>query len=564
MTAENPTYPAKGQTPTGPDQLTRFFDWIRRSGLVRGSERWLAGVCGSVAAKTGLDPMIVRGIVVVLGVLGAPVVLLYAIGWALLPNVLGRIHAEEALRGRFEPAIIAIIALLVLTIAPFNRGIWWDGVPGAWGMPDWITATLSVAWGLAVAAGIVWLIVYLVRRRQAGTTPGGPAQGGPALGGPAPYGSAPYGSTPYGSAPYGSAQGGPTPPASPDETTITTPPPPAVPPVPADLGPLTADSAAATQPTEAFPQGAPNQETPSDTSPPAAYSTQAPSSPAFSSQEYPTQGSPTHGQAAAWARQEEQNRLRADQNRAWQDQNRVRREQQLAQQSERAARWRARRPSAATTTITLGLALLAGAIAYLGYSGGEWSTGAFVFGLAMALGLVAVGIIVAGIRGRESGALGWMALLAVVALVWVGVAPQGTQFTFAGNQRWNVVSSAEDSPTGYAMVAGAPTVDLSDLDTATGRQTNGQTVDVWLGFGVTTLVLPARRPVEVEVHLLAGVVGSESTGGEPVRGGVLIRDVRTVNGTDARSVPRIRVWSLAGQVKFIGGSDAGSTLRSTP
>ncbi|WP_166791063.1 PspC domain-containing protein, partial [Cryobacterium glucosi] len=201
----NPTYPA-GPGPSGPDQLTRFFDWIRRSGMVRGADRWFAGVCGAIAGRTGLDPIIVRGIAFVLAVLGAPVLFVYAVGWALLPNALGRIHAEEALRGRFEPAMIGIGAVLLLTVVPFTRGFWWDGPPAAWGMPGWLSTSLSAAWGLAVVAGIVWLVLYLVRR--------GPGSGGSSGGGNGGgYGSGP-GERPRPTSGYGSAaDAGSTPPA---------------------------------------------------------------------------------------------------------------------------------------------------------------------------------------------------------------------------------------------------------------------------------------------------------------------------------------------------------------
>ena len=159
----------RAQTPR-PDQITRFFDWIRGSGLNRDSDRWIAGVCGGIAARTGLDPLIVRGIAVVIAVLGGPVVFAYAVGWALMPRA-GRIYAEEAVRGRFQPAMIAIGVLLVTTVVPLFRGLWWNGPTGFWAVPDWLNGIFSFGWGLAVLAGIVWLIVYLVRRaRKPGST----------------------------------------------------------------------------------------------------------------------------------------------------------------------------------------------------------------------------------------------------------------------------------------------------------------------------------------------------------------------------------------------------------
>ena len=57
---------------------TGFYAWLRRLGVPRRAG-WLGGVCAGVGARLGIDPIIVRGIVVVVAVLGAPFVLLYAI-----------------------------------------------------------------------------------------------------------------------------------------------------------------------------------------------------------------------------------------------------------------------------------------------------------------------------------------------------------------------------------------------------------------------------------------------------------------------------------------------------
>ncbi|MFO7691257.1 MAG: PspC domain-containing protein [Cryobacterium sp.] len=167
--------PAGDAAPTAP--TLRFFDWIRDSGFERGTDRWLAGVCGGIAVRTGLEPLIVRGIVVVIAILGGPVVFFYAVAWALMPDRYGIIYAEEALNKRFEPAMVAIGALLLLTLAPGVRGLWWNvPIPG-WGMPLWLSTTLFVGWALLLAAAVIGLIVYLVRRFPAGPTlPAAPAE----------------------------------------------------------------------------------------------------------------------------------------------------------------------------------------------------------------------------------------------------------------------------------------------------------------------------------------------------------------------------------------------------
>ncbi|UZN03980.1 PspC domain-containing protein [Cellulomonas sp. S1-8] len=57
-----------------------------RAGLVRPQTgRWLAGVCAGVAAKLGIEPWIVRLLLVVSIVLPGTQVLLYAALWFCMP-----------------------------------------------------------------------------------------------------------------------------------------------------------------------------------------------------------------------------------------------------------------------------------------------------------------------------------------------------------------------------------------------------------------------------------------------------------------------------------------------
>lgn len=475
--------PGSSSTPGGerpaPEQLTRFFDWIRGTGMVRGGDRWLAGVCGAVARRTGLDPMIVRGIAIVLAVLGGPILFAYAIGWALLPNANGRIHAEQLFRGVFEPAMVGILALMVFTFTPFTRGLWWQGPPDGWGMPDWLATTLAVGWTIAVIAGLVWLVIFLLRRV--------PAPGG------ARTGQAGYGST-AGTASFVGTSG---------ETT---------------------DAAAGAS------------------GPAAAFTGQVPPTP-------PQQPAP-EAQRSAWDAWQEQNR-------AWQQQNRVWRQQQHAERLAAHEEWnRHRHPGAGFSAIVLGIALAAGAAAAGVFAAGTWTSAALLVGLAVTLGVLALGIIVAGIRGRDSGAMGGFGFLAALTLLIIGVFPAGTQFTPFGSPSWSVSSESADATPGYALIAGQATIDLSDLDDAAGS--DSRTIDVWLGFGQTELILPADREIRVESNAIIGGVdyAADSNDRSDDRGGFLFHDEHTFNddSNDSRTGDRpsqIRVWSLVGHVNVI-------------
>jgi phage shock protein PspC (stress-responsive transcriptional regulator) len=140
----------------------RFFRWIRSLGLVRGAG-WLGGVCVAIAARTRIDPILVRGIVVVLAVLGAPVVLLYAAAWFLLPDEKGQIHALRLGRGRVEGPTIAIAALVLLSFLPLTQGFWWAGA-AYWGDPDVVASVGRVLWTALVIAVAIVVVVFLARR----------------------------------------------------------------------------------------------------------------------------------------------------------------------------------------------------------------------------------------------------------------------------------------------------------------------------------------------------------------------------------------------------------------
>ncbi|RNE56643.1 PspC domain-containing protein [Cryobacterium tepidiphilum] len=507
---------------TGPTALGRFFDWIRSSGMVRGGERWFAGVCGAIAVRTGLDPLIVRGIAVVAAILGAPILFAYAVGWALLPDLRGRIHAEQALRGVFEPAMIAIGALLLVTLVPFSHGLWWEGAPLAWGMPGWLETTFAVGWGIAVTVGLIWLVVFLARRMPAAGTRQGPGSGAPRPG------TAPDDTAPYEQAAYQQAAYAPTAPtgAAPADTD----------------GSATADTDSSAN---------------ADDSPTDTFATDA-----FPTAPYPTAAYPAPsdtptapydlGPYQTGARDAERDAARAAEAREWREYRRQERAEAHAWHRE----WhRHRHPGAGFSAIVLGLALASGAVAAGVYSGvaagGTWSMGALLIGLAATLGALAVGIIVSGLRGRDSGAMGGFAFLAVVALVALGLFPSGTNFYPFGAPQWTIDSASTVAD--YALIGGQATVDLTNLDSAS----SGSVVDVWVGFGETDLVLPADQPVRVESNLLAGAVDHDGDallrGADPDRGGVFFHDAQTFNtdGAGARSIPVVRVWSLAGYVNIV-------------
>jgi phage shock protein PspC (stress-responsive transcriptional regulator) len=432
----------------GPASATRFFDWIRGIHVTRTDDRWLAGVCGAVATRTGLDPLVVRGVAIVVALLGGPVFLAYAAGWALLPDTAGRIHVERMIRGVLDPALIAIGILVVLTFVPAVQGVWWQGVPVAWGMPGWLSATLGTAWSIALVGCLVWLVVVLARRGPQRTNAGDPAgTAGDAAGGS--DGAAAAGTT-------GTRWDFWTSPQDPVGARATW---------------WTGATTGAPEPTTS-----------------------------------PTAASATDAGRASWRWDTTTTRTAADRHRDHVERMRAERERA----AERRARWAERQPGAAFVAVGLGLALVAGAGVAVWAQHADLPVA--VLGIAAAVVVLAVATIVAGIRGRESGGLGLFSTVGVIALVVTGVLPAGTQLTVVGGTTWRVDDVGPGAERNYAMVVGGPTLDLRALDEADG----GGRVNLWLGAGGATVLLPTDAPVRVEVSGVGyGVDTSAAGAGDP-------------------------------------------------
>ena len=153
-----------------PAPETGFFGWLRSLGIVR-ENGWLGGVCGGLAARLGIDPIIVRGIVFVVALLGGPAFLFYAVAWALLPDRANQIHLERVLKGIFEPAAVAIVILALLAFLPIAQGVWWVGAPFG-GFGGWPESIAKLVLSLVIIGLIVAFIVWAVRGFQ-----GAPWQG---------------------------------------------------------------------------------------------------------------------------------------------------------------------------------------------------------------------------------------------------------------------------------------------------------------------------------------------------------------------------------------------------
>ncbi|MDO5742986.1 MAG: PspC domain-containing protein [Micrococcaceae bacterium] len=108
-----------------------FFRWVRELGLQRGEDHWVGGVCSGVAQRFGISPILVRGIFVALCFVAGVGLLLYGLAWAFLPGGDGRIHFQEVLAGHWSSGMTgALIFFIVGSVSSPAAFGWWDG--GFW------------------------------------------------------------------------------------------------------------------------------------------------------------------------------------------------------------------------------------------------------------------------------------------------------------------------------------------------------------------------------------------------------------------------------------------------
>lgn len=210
-----------------------FFDSIRRTGLFRSEQRWIGGVGGGIAQRLGVDPLVVRGILGVSVLLGGLGLVLYGLGWLLLPEQRdGRIHLQQLFHGDFDAAVLGGFAVLAVGLS----------VPGDWAPGPWGNDS---GWGrgllwLGAIALVVWLVVSSASRNANGRSRPAPrptatayrtgpyptsyptGTPAPPYGGPLPTPPLPYDPAQPGRAPMPGAPAGPRPPEGPRTTMYPT------------------------------------------------------------------------------------------------------------------------------------------------------------------------------------------------------------------------------------------------------------------------------------------------------------------------------------------------------
>ncbi|MEF9980796.1 MAG: PspC domain-containing protein [Glutamicibacter sp.] len=127
----------------GSQRRRGFYDQLRKSPITRQDSQWLGGVATGVADYFKVDVVLIRGIFVVLGVLGGLGMVLYGLAWALLPDTGGKMHLESAVNRNWTSGMTGAVIIFALGIFP---------------APWFLDSLAPVLWPLAIVAAIAFII----------------------------------------------------------------------------------------------------------------------------------------------------------------------------------------------------------------------------------------------------------------------------------------------------------------------------------------------------------------------------------------------------------------------
>ena len=426
-------YPAPPQ-PAAQDSA-RFFRWLRSLGVQRGSSRWVGGVCSGLADRWGIDPVIVRGLTVVLTLFFGVGLLAYGLAWALLPEPDGRIHVEQVARGHWSTGMTGAAVATFLGLAGPGQTFVWDGHNGWFPWP--------VIWVAAIVCCVVWAV-----NRGKGQPPR--PSGNPPW---QQHSSAAAAGTPFGSGPgYAAASGY------------------------AAQGPGYAAGSGYAAGTETGPD-------------PRQFSAAGPAAKVGTWPEH------TLGPAAP---------LGANGRPAFKAQPRL---------------------GAAASLLSLGLAVMVGALVLILNAAGLIDLNGYQVAAAAAAAAITAGlaIIISGMLGRTAGGVGTFAIIALVVAGLLSVVPQHGPWTPLANQSWTPtsVSAAEQ---GLDVTVGNAAIDLTHVS-----QGSSLTADVQIPLNVVAAKVVVKVPTDIPVTVTSDLAVSklDVQGGAGQGGGVVVQNSST-------------------------------------
>lgn len=120
--------PPQGAAPGGATSSS-LWEQIQRLGVTRDrSAGWIGGVCAGLAHRLGVDPLLIRALMIVLTIAGGFGLVLYVMAWLLLPDTSGRILLREVARGDVTGILLVVLlSILLFSGISFGSGTWLGG-----------------------------------------------------------------------------------------------------------------------------------------------------------------------------------------------------------------------------------------------------------------------------------------------------------------------------------------------------------------------------------------------------------------------------------------------------
>ncbi|MEO7173436.1 hypothetical protein, partial [Flavobacterium sp.] len=233
-------------------------------------------------------------------------------------------------------------------------------------------------------------------------------------------------------------------------------------------------------------------------------------------------------------------RHHADANRsaAW----KLAREEQLLeiarQRTIRQEEHRLTRSNPLFSVLVIGLALLAGGITTLTLGDGEFDVTTIVAGLAVALAVLALGMLVNGLRGKRPGGASALAWLIVLPLVFFTLWPQNDHYQYTA-----AYFAPTQRPTGkpdvYAALTGPVVLDLEDYyENSDAGSESSDNIYLLVGSADVVVILPDNH---VSVETVAGLGSVQVRHGDDDYEDWSKNSLITFDGDDSLSGRRLTV-----------------------
>jgi phage shock protein PspC (stress-responsive transcriptional regulator) len=463
------------------------------------TDRKLGGVAGGLGRAWNIDPILIRVAFVVLALFGGSGVLLYCAGWLTMRGDHDDVSAIEALAGRGRSSVSPALTLVLIVVGLASMGSIFS-----WGIPFW-----------PVVVGAIILTVVLGRRRHAGCRHRDGSQWDDFADRAARWGRD------FGDRASRWGQ---------------------------NVGERADDWFGGASATRA-PGAAPGTAAPVATAP-AAPGTAAPGTAAPISTEPTPPAGPTSEQPASADAAPDPDDLLTDRRTppAWDPLGAAPFAWDLPEPSPApgeetdadpatTATERRRAPGSAIGRVFLGVALIVGAFTAAGVAAHWWYLPwSAVTGIA--LGILAIGLAIAALRGRGGRMLiGHGIFLAVLTLA---LSVSGLRGTADYGQGIWTPATVDDVADAYYWNAGQATLDLSQLTVPAGTTV---TTDVTIGAGQVTVLVPADTNIQARCSATVG----QTTCLDERSSGVRTERVAAQRGTDQRGTFDITIHSNAGQ-----------------